>query len=294
MEALVQLTANGLVAGATYAPVALGFGLILGVARFWHFAHGAAYVLAAYAGFVLATGLHLPLVGAIAGAMLGAAALGALFEVWLYRPLRRARVGPHVMLVASLGAYIVLSNLVPLAFGFDVQVLTGAAPAGSVALGYARLTWINLAMLAVGALLFVALLVFVRATRAGRSIRAVISNPEMAEVVGIDVDQVRLLTFILGSALAAPAAVLVAADTGAHPEMGLTATLIAAVSVVVGGLGSLPGAFVGALIVGLAQNVGVWKVSSAWQQAIAFGLLLAFILFRPTGVFGRRLWRSHV
>jgi branched-chain amino acid transport system permease protein len=116
----------------------------------------------------------------------------------------------------------------------------------------------------------------------------------MAEVVGIDVDQVRLLTFILGSALAAPAAVLVAADTGAHPEMGLTATLIAAVSVVVGGLGSLPGAFVGALIVGLAQNVGVWKVSSAWQQAIAFGLLLAFILFRPTGVFGRRLWRSHV
>lgn len=294
METLVQLTANGVVAGAAYAPVALGFAVILGVVRFWHFAHGAVYMLAAYGGFVLAGTLRLPLALAVAVTMLAAAAAGAALELALYRPLRRAAVSPHVMLVASLGAYIVLSNIVPLGFGFDLQVLTGVAPAGSIALGYVRLTWVHVTMIATALALFGALTGVMRLTRTGRSIRAVISNPEMAEVVGIDVNRVRLVAFAVGSSLTAPAAILVAADTGAYPEMGLNAMLIAAVAVIVGGLGSIPGAFLGALTVGLAQHVGVWKISSAWQQAIAFALLLAFILLRPTGFFGRKLWRARV
>lgn len=294
MEALVQLIANGVVAGAAYAPVALGFAMILGVARFWHFAHGAVYVLAAYVAYVLVARAHLPLVAALLAAMGAAAALGAVMELALYRPLRRVGVSPSVMLVASLGAFIVLSNVVPLLFGFDVQVLAGAFPPGSLQLWYARLTWVQIAMIAAALVVLGCLQLVLQATRPGRSIRAVISNPDMAEVVGVDVDRVRLLAFALGSAVAAVSAVLVAADTGAHPEMGLNAVLIAAVAVIVGGLGSVPGAFAGAFAVGLAQNVGVWKISSAWQQAIAFLVLLVFILFRPTGFFGRRLWRAQV
>jgi branched-subunit amino acid ABC-type transport system permease component len=146
----------------------------------------------------------------------------------------------------------------------------------------------------VGAGLFGGFVWFQRRTQLGTAMRALSSNREMAEIVGVDVERVYLYTFAIGSALAAPAAVLVASYVGMTTGIGFTVLLIAVAAVIVGGLGSVPGTLLGGLFIGAATNLGVWKISTVWQSSIAFGVLLLFIVFRPTGFFGRKIRTAKV
>src|SRR5262249_29838706 len=133
-----------------------------------------------------------------------------------------------------------------------------------------------------------------RRTAAGRALRAVTINPHMAQLVGIDIGRVRLLAFGLGSALAAVSAALGAVDVGVEPGRGLSVVLVAAIAVLVGGADTFTGVALGGLILGLALNVGLWRLDAAWREALAFGVMLVFILARPTGLLGRRLERHEV
>lgn len=292
MGVVAQLLVNGVVAGSLHALVACSFSLILGTTGTFHFAHGVVYATGAYLAF-LAGALGAPLPAAVLAGVAGAAVLGVAIEVVVYRPLRRIAASPLVVLIASLGTLIVLENSIAILFSTDAKVLEGF-PRRPFIVGPVGFTSLHVTMVAAGLLGFVGLQLFLRKSRTGQAIRAVANNPEMAEVVGIDTRRVFLLVFALGSALAAPASILIMLDRGATPDMGMEAILIAAIAVIVGGIGSVPGAALGAFLIALAQNLGVMSIPSEWQSAIAFGLLLLVVIVRPRGLLGKKLRKAEV
>lgn len=290
---LPQLLVNGLIAGSIYALVALGFGLIYATTRFFHFAHGAVYAVGAYlaySGWLLGLSLYIsfPL------AVLGAAILGALLEIGVYRPLRKKGASSLILLLASLGLFIVIQNLISLIFGDDTKTIRSGAVTEGLPLFGARITPIQITIIVVSGLLLALCSVFVKKTKIGKAMRAVANDPELARVVGIEADQVILFTFVLGSALAAVAAILISLDTDMTPMMGFYALLMGVVAVIAGGIGSIPGAALGGLLVGMAQHLGVWKIPTQWQDTIVFLILIFFLLFRPQGFLGKVVKKAAV
>lgn len=293
MGMLPQLLVNGLVAGSTYALMAVSFGLIYGTTRFFHFAHGAVYAIAAYAAYFAVVALRLPLTLAAALAIVFAAGVGVLSEVSVYKPLRRRGAGPASLLLASLGLFIVLQNVISLLFGDDTKALQ-TKPSGSVAFAGALITPIQIVIVATSLVACIAVWSALRFTSIGRAARAVADDAELCKIVGISVEQTVAIAFAAGSAIAGLAAILASLDTDLRPSMGFNALLMGVVAAIVGGIGSIPGALMGGLLLGMAQHLGVWKLSTEWQDAIAFCVLILFLVFRPQGFFGLPLRRTAV
>lgn len=287
MDLLLQLLANGLVAGSGWAMVALGFGLIFRVTGTFHLAHGSVYAAAGYLAYTLAGELGLAWAPAFALAAAGATVLGCLIDLAIYRPLRAREASGFVVLVSSIGVAVFLNNLFGLVWSHQVRNLTIAAGPG-YALGPVTLSGVQVATVAVAAGATAGLLAFLGRSRVGLAMRAVANTPFMARTVGIPVERVRLVTFAAGSLLAAPAGILTTLDTGARPDMGLAVVLMGTIAVFVGGIGSLPGAALAALGLGLVINLGIWQWSARWQDAIAFSVLLLVVVVRPRGLFGIR------
>jgi len=290
---LPQLLLNGLIAGSIYALIALGFGLIYSTTRFFHFAHGAVYTAGAYlaySGWLLGLSLYI----AIPLAVIGTSILGALIEIGVYRPLRKKGASSLVLLLASLGLFIVIQNFISLTFGDDTKSIRSGAVTEGLPLFGARITPIQITIIIVTALLLAVSWAFMKRTRLGKAMRAVANDPELARVVGIETDQVILFTFVLGSSLAGIAAILISLDTDMTPLMGFHALLMGVVAVIAGGIGSIPGVALGGLLVGMAQHLGVWKIPTQWQDTIVFLILIFFLLFRPQGFLGRVVKKSSV
>jgi branched-chain amino acid transport system permease protein len=287
VDLLLQLLATGLVVGSLYALCALGWGLIYGTTLHFHVAHGAVFSLAAYFAYVGQKVLHLPLAAAVAGAILAAAAAGLLIDLLLYQQLERRGALRTSLFIASLGLLILIENVLAIVFTPDPMRLEIGALDSSLVLGSVFLTWLHVLTVVLALAGYVALMLFLKRSRWGQAIRAVASSPEMARTVGIDIRRVHLLTYAIGSALAAPAGILVAMDVGAEPFRGTRFVLLASVAVIMGGIGSIPGALLGGLFLGLLENVGIWQLPSEWQSAISFGVFLLFIVLRPRGFFGR-------
>jgi len=290
---LSQLLVNGLIAGSIYALVALGFGLIYSTTRFFHFAHGAVYAAGAYlayAGWLLGLSLYV----AIPLAVIGTAILGGLIDVGIYRPLRRKNASSLILLLASLGLFIVIQNLISLIFGDDTKTIRSGIVTEGLPIFGARITPIQVTIIIVSGFLLLLCWAFMKKTKMGKAMRAVANDPELARVVGIETDQVILVTFVLGSALAAIAAILISLDTDMTPMMGFYALLMGVVAVIAGGIGSIPGAALGGLLVGMAQHLGVWKIPTQWQDTIVFLILIFFLLFRPQGFLGKVVKKAAV
>ena len=292
MDLFIQLTINGLSLGSIYLLLGISWGLIFAVTRTFHFAHGATFVVAAYAAYSLQQ-LGLPLILAAVGSMAAAGLFGMAVEGILYRYLRKAFATHLVIFVAALGTLITVENLVAMGFGTDTKPLQGF-PIQVIKIGRVGFNNLNVVMFITAGVLFAALMLYLHFTKTGKALRAVISNPEMAEVIGIDVRKYFLIAFVLGSVLIAPAAVLVTIERGATPDLGHWAILYAFMPVIIGGIGSLPGAALAGIIVGLAESIGIWKISSQWQVGIAFVVLVAVLLLKPTGLFGFRVYRGKI
>jgi branched-chain amino acid transport system permease protein len=290
----MQFLLNGLIAGSVYALVALSFALIYTPTRFFHFAHGAVFAWGAYFGYVCSVLLKLPLWVAFPLAVGMTAMLGVGLEVGIYRPLRRRGATGLVLLLASLGLYAVLQNLISLLFGDETKSLRTGEVAEGIALFGARITPIQLWTIFAFIASFASVWAILKFTKFGKSLRAVASDPELALVHGVDSGRVVLGAFALGSGLAGLAAILVALDVDMTPTMGLNALMMGIVAMIVGGIGSVPGTMLGGLLLGLAQHLGVWRIGSEWQDAIAFAILLLFLLLRPQGFFGRRVRKVEV
>lgn len=291
---LPQLIANGIIAGSIYALIALGFALIYNTTRFIHFAHGAVYAAGAYLTYVFAIKLGLPFPLAFLLAILSAALLGVSMEVFVYRPLRKREASSLVMLLSSLGMFIFIQNLIAIIFGNETRTFRGGVVReGYIFLG-ARITQAQILILFVAVALFFLLYIFLKKTKTGKAMRAISNDLEVAEVVGIDTDKIIVATFALGSILAAIAGILIALDIDMRPTMGMNAVLMGAVAVIIGGIGNISGAVLGGFFLGLAQHIGIWHIPSRWQDSIAFGILLLFIIFKPSGILGERIQKEEI
>ncbi|GAC1484571.1 MAG: branched-chain amino acid ABC transporter permease [Acetobacteraceae bacterium] len=282
MGLLIQLLANGVINGSHYALLGIGFGLIFGTTGIVHFAYGPLFAAAAYVIWWLATAAGLPFLLAAAIGTLVAAALGILSYVAVYRPLLRRRSSPFSVLVSSLGLFVIVSNLIGILFGTDAK--TANIAYGTYFLGDTVITGIQLSQLA--ALVVVGLLLagFLRFTPYGNSVRAMADNVQMARIIGIPTERVTLLVFGLGSAISAVPAAHILVRDGALPGMGFVAVFYAFICVVVGGVGSIWGAALGGLLIGLVESAGMWRIPSEWESTIAFLVLFAILLWRPTGL----------
>jgi len=290
----MQIICNSLVTAAGYLLIALGFALILRTCRFLHFAHGAVFTAGAYSAFLYRTVLGMPLLHSALLAVVCCAALGCLMETCVYRVLRRSRASSLTLLLASLGIYVLLQNIVSLIFGDDTKTIrAGAVEEGLRILG-ARITQVQVMTVFTCLLLTFLTVVLLTKSRVGKALRAVAGDPELAETSGVESEKVILWAFALGSASVGIAGVLYALDVDMTPTMGMRPLMMAVVAVIVGGVGSVPGLVLGALLLGIAQHLGAWLIGSQWQDSIAFFILLGFLLFRPQGFLGREVRKATV
>lgn len=280
---------NGLTLGSTYALIALGYTMVYGIIQLINFAHGEIYMFGAFAGWYLATVLGVNIFGAIAGAMLFCMVLGVLVERVAYRPLRgSSRLSA---LISAIGVSIFLSTLMVLLRGPNTVAYPAEVfPIETYQLGSLQVSSLQILILFTAALLMLGLQMLVRRTRIGKAMRACSQDLDAAQMMGINVNRVISFTFALGSALAAAGGVMVGIYYSAvQPYMGTMAGLKAFAAAVLGGIGSIPGAMVGGLVLGILEVLGVAYISSSYKDAIAFGILILVLILRPQGLMGQKV-----
>jgi branched-chain amino acid transport system permease protein len=284
MALFLQLLANGLSNGSYYALLGLGFGLIFTTTRIVHFAYGPVYAISAYAVWFGVALPGLPLAAGVVLAPVAGAAAGAAVYWFAYRPFERRGMASHSILILSLGLSIILESLLTLIFGPAIHTVPDFSPPIFV-VGPIFVTGLQFAAPICVLFIAVTLLAFLRQTRYGMAILALGDNRDMARIIGIDTDRIALVVFAIGSAVSAVAAALTLLNEGATPTMGFNPVFVAFVVAVVGGLGSIPGAIFGGLLVGLVESLGLWKIPTEWQNSIAFVLLFLVLMVRPQGLF---------
>jgi branched-chain amino acid transport system permease protein len=316
MDKFVALTLDGLTLGSVYALIALGYTLVYGVLKLLNFAHGDVFMVGSYIGFGTlnalggATNLAVPLWSALIlvtlSAMAGCALLGVVIERFAYRPLRDApRIAP---LISALGVSFFLAYSMQLLFGAQYRDYNlFAVPDNPLFLkgfhiGNVNVSLVRIIIIASAFALMVVLWYLVDKTRTGKAMRATSFDREAAAMMGIDIDRVIVFTFVLGSALAGAAGVLFAFRVPTQVSLGFIAGLKGFTAAVIGGIGSVPGAMIGGLILGFAESYSagyidsihiggfhIWPEASGtrWTDLVIFVILIAFMIFRPQGLLGR-------
>ncbi|HEX6761311.1 MAG TPA: branched-chain amino acid ABC transporter permease [Gaiellaceae bacterium] len=301
MPTFLQLTLDALTLGSVYALVALGYSLVYGVLKLLNFAHGDVFMVGSFIGYGAlqalggaadpAVPVWLLLVLITLAAMAGCAVLGVVIERFAYRPLRNApRIAP---LISALGVSFFLANSMQLLFGaqqrdYQSYLLSG----GSLYFrGFdvdtVHVPLLRIITIASAFVMMVVLWFLVNKTRTGRAMRATAYDGEAAAMMGIDVDHVIVFTFILGSALAGAAGVMFALRVPTFAAVGFTIGLKGFTAAVVGGIGSIPGAMVGGLLLGAAESYTAGYWTTAWSDLVVFTILILFMIFRPQGLLGK-------
>ncbi|HEY3773378.1 MAG TPA: branched-chain amino acid ABC transporter permease [Solirubrobacteraceae bacterium] len=299
MHELIQTIVNGLTTGMLYALIALGYTMVYGILKLLNFAHGDLYMVGAYIGYFViqwfggpgSLSIPVPLLILIMFvlAALGAGVLGVLMERFAYRPLRNApRIAP---LITALGVSFIIENSVLLLFGgFTRSYSTPSFISFSTGIhvGAVDIDAVQLLVFGVSIAMMLGLRLLVDRTRIGKSMRAVASDREAAEMLGINVNRTIAFTFFVGSAMAGVAGVMSGlAFNQISNTIGFLAGLKAFTAAVVGGIGSIPGAMIGGLFIGLCESFASSYISTEYTDLIVFGILIATMLIRPTGIFGR-------
>lgn len=281
-----QLLINGIISGSIYALVALGFTIIYRTVKFFHFAHGVVYAAGAFLAYTLIISLGVnPIISFFLATIL-AGVIGVLIDRLVYKPLRKRKAPNLVFLIASFGIFIFIQNLLQLIYGAQILTIrTGSVKEGHHFLG-AVITDTQILILVTSLVLCLGLWLFVKKTKLGKAMRAVADDRIAASVVGINPERIILAAFAIGSALAGAAGILISLETNITPTMGMNAILKGIIASIIGGIGSIPGAMFGGLFLGVAENLGIWKISAGWKDCIAFVILIVFLLLRPGGIMG--------
>ena len=290
LDLYAQTLANGLTAGGIYALVAVGYTLIYGILRFINFAHGEVMMTGAFAAFYGLRYLGLPPWAAFLLGPVFAALLGVLIERYTYRPLRSQPVINS--LASAVAVSLILQALVLVLIGPHLVSLNKGVVERPIFLLGAAVTPTQIYIVAAAVLLMLGLELLLLKTRLGREIRAVSDDREVAAVIGIDPDATISKTFLIASALAGVAGVMLALYQGAHYLMGVAVGIKAFTAAVVGGIGSVRGAVMGGLLIGLVENFGILFIPSGYKDAIAFVILVAFLIMRPKGIFNVEVSRA--
>lgn len=285
MNILPQLIINSVIAGAMYVLIALGFNLIYGATKFFNLAHGVIATIGGYAVFYFTKTLGWNIYLAVIIGVLLAGLIGYGLHTMIYAPLRKRKASNMVLLVASLGVSTALQAIIAILFTSQFQTLSrnaGSERIFSVLGGIITHTQLIITLsvacitAGLGALLY--------KTQFGKAIRATSDDEEVAKIVGINTDKIIGYVFFIGSAIAGLAGILTGIDTGIEPTMGLGLLLKGVIAAIVGGIGNIYGGVLGAFLLGFVENFGIWKISGEWKDAIAFTLLIVFLIFRPKGI----------
>lgn len=290
IEYLLQLIANGIVAGGVYALVALGLTLIFGVLGVINFAHGEFYMLGAYLGLVLVLYAGLPFFAALPLAMAGVALGGIVAERLVFRRLRRT--APTNSIISSFGLAVALQTAALHVFGPQPAVIRTSFASMPVAFLGVHLTLQRLLIPLIATALVLAFHLLVRNTWMGLSLRAVSQNPAAASLMGVDVNRVAALTFAIGTALAAAAGVLIGSVFLMQPTMGSMVVLKSFTVVILGGMGNVYGAVGAGLVLGITESLTAGFLTNDFKDIVAFLVVVLVLLFRPAGLFGRSVPRD--
>jgi branched-chain amino acid transport system permease protein len=299
-DVLLQQAINGLSLGAMYSLLALGFTLVYGIAELINFAHFNVFMVGAMIAMLTLWGLGvdgqevvltgLPLVGvllaAFAASMVGCGAIGVLIERTLLRPLRNVK-GPAAM-ITTIGVSYVLFNVVLLTLGTDSKNFPNPLPPIAWQIGGAVLRMKEVLIWCVSLALMGGLTYFVRYTRLGKAMRATAQDPEAARMMGVEVDRVVMTAFFLGSALAGACGMIFGLYYNlAKVDIGFAAGLRAFTAAVLGGIGNVPGAMLGGVLIGLIEAASAQTIGTAWSDVVIFGLLVVVLTLQPAGLLGR-------
>lgn len=291
---LPQFLLNALISGSVFALVAIGLSLMYSQARFINFSHGAVAVLAPYGVLLLLSFAGLSFWPSIIGGVAIAIVVGCFLEILIFKKLRRQNAPAFILLLASLGVYVVLQNSISLAFGDVAKSVRTGDTSTLVSLFGAHTTVIQLVTITASVIAALTLMWFQKTTRLGAAMRAVASDPELARTTGIDVDRTLLWTFGIGSGLAGLAGILTALDVDMTPKMGMNLLVMAMVAMILGGGRNVLGVVAGAYLLGIVQQLTAWAFSFQWQDVGVFVVLTAFLLIKPTGVAGGMLRKTTV
>ena len=284
-----QLFTNGLIAGAIYALVASGFSLIYSTCKFVHFAHGAVIAVSAYFLYFLFSLLGLNFWLSVIFAILFSSFFGWLLNTVFYRQLRKRKASSVILLIAGFSLLILFESLILLFFGADVKTIGFIKIAKGLEIFGAVITPLQIFIIGSSFLLLLLLFFLMKRTKIGKAMRAVSCNKDVAEVVGISSEKIYSWSFIIGSAIAGIAAILVGLEQNLEPTMGTSLMIKGFTGAIIGGVGSVPGAILGAFLLGFAENFGIWFLPSGYKDAIAFIILFIFLLARPQGILGKKI-----
>jgi len=286
-----QQLINGLTLGVIYALIAVGYSMVYGVIELINFAHGEIYMFGAFFCATFITALGMPFFPAMVLSMVCCGIIGVLLDIVAYRPLRKApRLAP---LITAIGMSIFLQNLAMIIWGsrpkpFPQEALPAVFNQTAIAFSDVQLSWLQIFIFALTIVLMIGLNLVITKTKTGTAMRALAQNQKAAALMGINVNRIIAFTFMIGSSLGAVAGILVSVFYNTmYPTMGYNAGVKAFAAAVLGGIGSVPGAMLGGIVLGVAEAMGAGYVSSLYRDGVAYAVLIAVILFRPTGLFGK-------
>ncbi|MDB5254303.1 MAG: inner-rane translocator, branched-chain amino acid transport system permease protein [Parcubacteria group bacterium] len=285
MNIVPQLVLNSVIAGAIYMMIALGFNLIYGTVKFFDLGYGVLTAVGGYAVFFFYKKLELGLPVSIVLGILIAGLIGYLVNKFVYTKLRERKASNMVLLVASLGVFTALQALIAMLFSSQFQTLsTNAGSSTTFEIYGAVITLVQLVILISGLVITGLLALTMNKTMFGKAIKAVSDDEEVSKIVGINTQKIISGVFFIGAMIAGLAGILVGFDTGIEPTMGMSLLLKGVIASIIGGIGNVYGGVLGAFLLGFVENFGIWKISGEWKDAIAFTLLILFLLFRPQGI----------
>ncbi len=288
MTHFIQTLISGLSLGSIYALIALGYTMVYGIAKMLNFAHGDIIMIGAYAGIIAVAQMGLPPLIAVLLSILICALLGVLIEFLAYKPLRQAP--PLSVLITAIGVSYFLQNLALILFGSQQKAYPTIVQLGQVTIGSVTIDGVTILTLLVTALIMVVLSFFINRTRMGKAMRAVSEDKAAATLMGISVNRTIALTFAIGSALAAVASIFYGMSyTYIKPTTGAMPGIKAFTAAVFGGIGSVPGAMLGGILLGLIEQLSKTYISTLWADAIVFGVLVVVLVVKPTGLLGKTM-----
>ncbi len=288
---LLSYLINGISLGSVYAIIALGYTMVYGIAKMLNFAHGDVIMVGGYVVFVLASGMGLPPILAVLISMVVCTVLGMVIERVAYKPLRMA-ASPLAVLITAIGVSYLLQNLALLLFGANTKSFTSVVTIPAIVLAEGQLTISGETIVTIIAciVIMVGLTAFIKKTKAGQAMLAVSEDKGAAQLMGINVNGTIALTFAIGSALAAVAGVLLCSTyPSLTPYTGAMPGIKAFVAAVFGGIGSIPGAMIGGILLGIIEILGKAYISSQMADAIVFAVLIVVLLVKPTGILGKEI-----